>query len=102
MGFGLLVDALLARLGAPIQRASAAAASMKNVRCAVMTVGDVAEVRIGALTRYGAVSQDGKGEVSEGLVLSLRGANARQVVADLKGKIKEIQPALPPGVPPQP
>jgi cobalt-zinc-cadmium resistance protein CzcA len=65
---------------------------------AVITVGDVADVRIGALTRYGAVSQDGKGEVSEGLVLSLRGANARQVVADLKAKISEIQAALPPGV----
>ncbi|MGY6214647.1 efflux RND transporter permease subunit [Methylolobus aquaticus] len=64
----------------------------------VITVGDVAEVRIGALTRYGAVSQDGDREVAEGLVLSLRGANARQVVADLQEKIREIQPALPPGV----
>ncbi|SMF97025.1 cobalt-zinc-cadmium resistance protein CzcA [Methylomagnum ishizawai] len=63
-----------------------------------ITVGDVAEVRIGALTRYGAVSQDGKGEAVEGLVLSLRGANARQVVAGLEQKLEEIQPALPKGV----
>ena len=63
-----------------------------------VTVADVAEVRIGALTRYGAVSQNGKGEVTEGLVLSLRGANARQVVAGIEKKIDELRPALPAGV----
>lgn len=62
---------------------------------AVITVGDVAEVRIGMLTRYGAVSQNGKEEVSEGLVLSLRGANARQVVEGVETKLAEISRALP-------
>lgn len=60
-----------------------------------ITIGDVAEVRIGALTRYGAVSQNGQGEQVEGLVLSLRGANARQVVAGVQAKLEEIKPALP-------
>ena len=60
-----------------------------------ITVGDVAEVRLGALTRYGAVSENGQGEVVEGLVLSLRGANARQVIEGIEQKLKEIQPALP-------
>ncbi len=32
-------------------------------------IGDVAEVQLGALTRYGAVTYDGKGEIVEGLVL---------------------------------
>lgn len=63
-----------------------------------ITVGDVAEVRIGALTRYGAVSQNGEGEAVEGLVLSLRGANARLVVAGVEQKLEEIRPALPPNV----
>ena len=45
-----------------------------------ITVADVADVRIGALTRYGAVSQNGTDEVAEGLVLSLRGANARPTI----------------------
>ena len=63
-----------------------------------ITVGDVAQVQLGALTRYGAVSQNGAGEVVEGLVLSLRGANARQVVEGIEKKLKEIQPALPKGV----
>jgi cobalt-zinc-cadmium resistance protein CzcA len=63
-----------------------------------ITVGDVAEVRIGALTRYGAVSQNGQDEAVEGLVLSLRGANARQVVEGVQQKLEEIRPALPEGV----
>jgi len=61
-------------------------------------VNDVAEVKIGALTRYGAVSHNGKGEVVEGLVLGLRGANARQVVEGIRTRLAEIQPTLPPGV----
>ena len=60
-----------------------------------ITVGDVAETRIGALTRYGAVSQNGEGEVVEGLVLSMRGANARLVVAGVEKKLEELRPALP-------
>ena len=63
-----------------------------------ITVADVADVRIGALTRYGAVSQNGTNEVAEGLVLSLRGANAREVVEGIEKKLAEIQPALPKGV----
>lgn len=63
-----------------------------------ITVGDVAEVRIGALTRYGAVTRGGKGETVEGLVLSLRGANAREVVRGVEKKLKDIQPALPPEI----
>ncbi len=63
-----------------------------------ITVADVADVRIGALTRYGAVSQNGKEEVTEGLVLSLRGANAREVVEGVEKKIAELQPTLPKGI----
>lgn len=61
-------------------------------------VSDVAEVRIGSLTRYGVVSKDGKGEAVEGLVLGLRGANAQKVVAGVKAKLAELAPTLPKGV----
>jgi len=61
-------------------------------------VADVAEVRIGSLTRYGAVTHDGKGEVVQGLVLGLRGANARELVAGIHAKLDELRPGLPPGV----
>jgi heavy metal efflux system protein len=63
-----------------------------------ITVGDVADVSIGALTRYGAVSKDGKGEAVTGLVLSLRGANARQTIVGIEEKLAEITPGFPEGV----
>lgn len=58
-------------------------------------VADVADVRIGSLTRYGAVTVNGKQEGVQGLVLGLRGANARQVVDGVKEKIAEMTPSLP-------
>ncbi|WP_296703449.1 efflux RND transporter permease subunit [Thiocapsa sp. UBA6158] len=61
-------------------------------------VADVAEVRFGALTRYGAVTRNGAGEAVEGLVLALRGANAREVVRGIHAKLDELAPALPDGV----
>ena len=64
---------------------------------AVVRLGDVAEVRTGALTRYGAVTRNGQGEAVEGLVLSLAGANAREVVAGVKARLAELQPGLPAG-----
>ncbi len=64
----------------------------------VVRIGDVAEVRFGALTRYGAVSQSGRGEAVQGLVLGLRGANAQSVVEGVKARLAEIAPSLPTGV----
>lgn len=61
-------------------------------------ISDVASVRIGALTRYGAVSHNGRGEAVEGLVLGLRGANARQVVEGVRERLAEMAPTLPKGV----
>jgi cobalt-zinc-cadmium resistance protein CzcA len=61
-------------------------------------IADLAEVRVGALTRYGAVSANGSGEVVEGLVLGLRGANARDVVEGVRAKLAELAAGLPPGV----
>ncbi|MDD1622342.1 MAG: CusA/CzcA family heavy metal efflux RND transporter [Methylococcaceae bacterium] len=61
-------------------------------------VEDIAEVKIGALTRYGAVSKDGKGEAVTGVILSLRGANARQTIEQIETKLAELQPGLPEGV----
>jgi cobalt-zinc-cadmium resistance protein CzcA len=64
---------------------------------AVVRVGDVAKVGIGSLTRYGAVTKDGRGEAVEGLVLGLRGANAQSVVRAVRAKLAEIEPLLPAG-----
>jgi len=64
----------------------------------VVRVADVATVRMGELTRYGAVTRNGQGEAVEGLVLGLRGANAREVVAGVKQALQRIAPSLPKGM----
>jgi cobalt-zinc-cadmium resistance protein CzcA len=61
-------------------------------------VGDVAQARMGSLTRYGAVTQDGRAEAVQGLVLGLRGANAQKVVRDVKARLELIGKTLPPGL----
>jgi heavy metal efflux system protein len=68
---------------------------IKGQQGSPVRIADVAEVHIGELTRYGAVSRNGKGEAVEGLVLGLRGANARQVVEGVRAKLAEIKPSLP-------
>ncbi len=61
-------------------------------------VRDVAEVRINSMTRYGAVTADGEGEVVTGLVLLRRGANSRTTIESTKQALEELKPALPEGV----
>jgi cobalt-zinc-cadmium resistance protein CzcA len=64
----------------------------------VVRVADVAEVRIGSLPRNGVVTRNGEGEAVWGLVLGLRGADARSVVSGVKTKLDELAPSLPKGV----
>ncbi len=61
-------------------------------------VRDVAQVRIGSLARYGAVTAGGKGETVQAVVIGLRGANAAEVVAGLKARLAELEPGLPAGM----
>ena len=60
-------------------------------------VGEVATVRIGQLTRYGSVTENGKGEAVEALVLAMRGANAQQVVNEVRAKLVVLGKTLPAG-----
>jgi cobalt-zinc-cadmium resistance protein CzcA len=76
-------------LGAVVVRADSAG---------IVRVADVAQVRPGSLTRYGAVSKDGRGEAVQGLVIGLRGADAAKVVAGVKARLAEIEPSLPEGM----
>ena len=64
----------------------------------ILRVADLADVRFGALTRYGAVTKDGEGEAVQGLVIALRGADARAVVDGVKTRLTELAPSLPEGV----
>jgi len=60
-------------------------------------LGDVAEVRTGALTRYGAVTEDGAGEAVQAIVIALKGADAKAVVGQVKARLAEVQTTLPKG-----
>ncbi len=64
----------------------------------VVRVKDIADVAISHVTRNGAVSHNGLGEVVQGLVLGLRGADAQKLVSSVRAKLAEIEPTLPAGV----
>lgn len=78
-----------------IVRAVGAVRTLEDLRQVMVTprtgkavrLGDVAQVRNGSLTRYGAVTKDGKGEAVQGLVLGLRGADTGAVVAGVRAKL---------------
>ena len=58
---------------------------------------DVANVQIGGDFRRGALDIDGH-EAVGGIVVMRTGENAMQVIRDVKAKIAQIAPSLPPGV----
>jgi len=53
-------------------------------------VRDVAQVQVGAAVRQGAVVRNGETEAVAGIVMMLRGANAKEVVGRVKTKVNEI------------
>jgi len=62
----------------------------------VIRLKDIANVSIGHLPRYGAVTKDGI-ETTEALIIALKNANASQVVAGVKEKLELIRETLPSG-----
>jgi cobalt-zinc-cadmium resistance protein CzcA len=61
-------------------------------------IRDVADVRIGAATRYGAMTRNEDGEVVGAVVMMLKGANSSKVIANVKSKMEQISKTLPEGV----
>ena len=61
-------------------------------------VRDVAEVKIGHATRYGAMTFNDQGEVAGAVVMMLKGANSNVVIKNVKERIAQIQKSLPKGV----
>ncbi|HWL08211.1 MAG TPA: CusA/CzcA family heavy metal efflux RND transporter, partial [Planctomicrobium sp.] len=61
-------------------------------------VSDIGTVSFSPMLRQGAVTRDGDREAVTGMVMMLMGGNSRQVVADVKAKIKQIEATLPKGV----
>ena len=87
-------------------RSEGSITSLDDLRAIVVTMksgspvrlGNLAEVKIGTVTRYGVVTQSGRGEAVQGLVLGLAGSNAKMVVEGVRKKLDELKPSLPPGV----
>src|SRR5690606_32373322 len=63
-----------------------------------ITIGDISTVQFGSAIRYGALTQDGDGEVVGGLVMMLKGANSNDVIANVKERMAQIEKSLPEGV----
>ncbi|TGD77360.1 MULTISPECIES: CusA/CzcA family heavy metal efflux RND transporter [Hymenobacter] len=61
-------------------------------------VRDVAEVRLGSAVRYGAMTRNAEGEVTGGIVLMLKGANANEVIKAVKERMETVRKSLPEGV----
>lgn len=63
-----------------------------------LLINDVADVRIGNATRYGAMTYNDEGEVTGAVVMMLKGENSSRVIEDVKEKISQIKKTLPEGV----
>ncbi|WRC39631.1 efflux RND transporter permease subunit [Helicobacter pylori] len=61
-------------------------------------IKDFAKVISQSRTRLGFVTKDGVGETTEGLVLSLKDANTKEIITQVYQKLEELKPFLPDGV----
>ncbi len=61
-------------------------------------IKDFAKVISQSRTRLGFVTKDGVGETTEGLVLSLKEANTKEIITQVYQKLEELKPLLPNGV----
>jgi cobalt-zinc-cadmium resistance protein CzcA len=58
-------------------------------------LGDVADVRVAAMARQGAVTHDGSGETMAGMVIMLKGENGKDVADRVKTRMTDIKSSLP-------
>ncbi|OGF98382.1 MAG: cation transporter [Candidatus Glassbacteria bacterium GWA2_58_10] len=77
---------------------------LRKVPVAVDTKGtpvllrDIATVQLGPEMRRGVAEWNGEGEIVGGIVVMRSGENALKVIEDVKKKLVELKPGLPPGV----
>src|SRR5690606_1624492 len=70
---------------------------VENSQGTRLPLAELADISLGALERYGVVTADGQGEAVQGLVVGLRGANAREIVDGVRAKMTELQSNMPEG-----
>lgn len=69
---------------------------VKSTQNKVIRLSDVANVDVGSLTRYGAVTKNSE-EAVQGLIIALKNSNTAQVVTEVKSKLRQIEASLPQG-----
>jgi cobalt-zinc-cadmium resistance protein CzcA len=88
-----------------VVRADGLFASLEDIRKVVIaarqgrpiTVGDVAEVRVGERPRFGIVGADQRDSIVEGIVSMSKGGNPAKINGELRERIARLQERLPPG-----
>lgn len=75
-----------------------AQAALKSVDGTPITVGDVARVVEGPAIRRGITELNGEGEVVGGIVVMRPGANALDVIHNVKERLESVKQGLPEGV----
>ncbi|MEO0771855.1 MAG: efflux RND transporter permease subunit [Pseudomonadota bacterium] len=71
---------------------------MVNERGAALTLGDVAEIRLGPEMRRGVGEFDGEGDAVGAVVIMRWGENALTTIQTVEAKLDELRPSLPEGV----
>ena len=71
---------------------------VRNVNGVTVLIKNIASVKFGYANRYGAITANGKGETILGQVMMLKNANSKEVIAQVKERVAEIQKNLPEGV----
>lgn len=98
-GAGRLVEGeevlIVRSIGTLSSTQAIAALRVAEVNHQAITVGDVARVRMGSLTRYGGVTRNGEGETVQGIVLAMTGVDTKAVLNEVEKKLDSLAPALP-------
>ncbi|MBD3766467.1 MAG: efflux RND transporter permease subunit [Gammaproteobacteria bacterium] len=98
-GAGRLVEGeevlIVRSLGSLTSTQAIAALRINTANHQAITVGDVARVRMGSLTRYGGVTRNGEGETVQGIVLATTGVDTKAVLNEVEKKLISLTPSLP-------
>ena len=71
---------------------------LRSAAGTTITVGDVAQVRLGPELRRGIAEKNGEGEVVGGIIVMRYGENAQEVIRSVKTRLAELEGGLPEGV----
>lgn len=71
---------------------------VKNINGVPILIKNIAAVKFGHANRYGAITANGKGETILGQVMMLKNADSKEVIAEVKSRVAEIQKNLPEGI----